>query len=51
MKTMCPLGYPHNGLVATHALKRVILQLTEIVTIKETTTATTAIPQMTKIVQ
>ena len=20
MKTMCPLGYHHNGLVATHAL-------------------------------
>ena len=25
MKTMCPLGYHHNGFVATHALGHIVV--------------------------
>ena len=31
MKTMCPLGYPHNGFLATHALAHMMYGYTLLV--------------------
>ena len=51
MKSMyLPVNH-HNDFVATPALEHMILQLTKSVTVKETAAATTAIHQVTKIVQ